>query len=50
MVKGGFKRFEFGIFLVNLINYIKSIDSISYYVFYMDNARIHHAKDLKEVF
>ena len=50
MVKGGFKRYEFGIFLINLINYIKSIDDINNNVFYIDNARIHHARDLKNIF
>ena len=32
--------------MINLINQINENDNLSNYIFYLDNARIHHAKDL----
>ena len=51
MFKGSVKAKDYGCFIANLINqhqYIKN--NLKNFVFYHDNARIHHAKILKDFF
>jgi len=48
VIKGSVTAKDFGAFLVSLINSTQLVnDGLDKYVFFMDNARIHHAKIIK---